>query len=113
MQSIRKTVNSRLFCGALTLIGLFSLPSVAGDADAGQKRSAVCAACHGGNGISIIPMYPNLAGQKEQYLIDSLKAYRDGLRKNMSMSPMARGLSDDDIENLAAFYASLDPSGKN
>jgi len=89
------------------------MQAFAGDVSEGQKRSAVCAACHGNNGISIIPMYPNLAGQKEQYLIDSLKAYRNGDRKNMVMSPMATGLSDEDIKNLAAFYTSLDPSGKN
>jgi cytochrome c553 len=61
----------------------------------------------------MIPNYPNLAGQKEQYLAESLKAYRDGTRKNMIMAPMAAGLSDDDIKNLAAYYASLDPTGKN
>ena len=69
-------------------------------------------ACHGANGISQIPMYPNLAGQKEQYLAIQLKAFRAGERKNMVMAPMVAGLSDADIENLAAYYASLDPSGK-
>lgn len=89
-----------------------AMPAMAGDIAAGKAKSATCAACHGANGISQIPMYPNLAGQKEQYLVLQMKAFRDGERKNMVMSPMAKPLSDDDIANLAAFYASLDPAGK-
>ncbi|MDM7859179.1 cytochrome c [Alteromonas sp. ASW11-36] len=81
----------------------------AGNAEAGKARATVCASCHGQNGISFIPNYPNLAGQKEQYLAESLKAYRDGLRNHMVMSPQAKGLSDEDIANLAAYYSSLDP----
>lgn len=91
--------------------GLVSQPIFAADIDAGKAKSAVCAACHGGNGISMIPMYPNLAGQKEQYLVLQLKAFRDGDRKNMVMAPMAAGLSDTDIANLSAYFSSLDPAG--
>ncbi|WJG11229.1 cytochrome c [Aliiglaciecola sp. LCG003] len=83
----------------------------AGDAEKGKAKSATCAACHGAKGISMIPMYPNLAGQKEQYLVLQLKAFRDGQRKNMQMGPMASSLSDDDIDNLAAYYAGLNPAG--
>lgn len=89
-----------------------AMPAMAGDIAAGKAKSATCTACHGANGISQIPMYPNLAGQKEQYLVLQMKAFRDGERNNMVMSPMAKPLSDDDIANLAAFYASLDPAGK-
>ncbi|MBT1064110.1 cytochrome c [Bowmanella sp. Y26] len=89
-----------------------AMPAVAGDIAAGKAKSATCAACHGANGISQIPMYPNLAGQKEQYLVLQMKAFRDGERKNMVMAPMAKPLSDDDIANLSAYYASLDPAGK-
>ena len=93
--------------------GVFiSQPILAADIAAGKAKSATCAACHGSNGISMIPMYPNLAGQKEQYLVLQLKAFRDGERKNMVMAPMAMGLSDTDIANLSAYYASLDGSGK-
>ena len=77
----------------------------------GSLRARSCAACHGANGISIIPDYPNLAGQKVKYLESSIKAYRDGERKNPIMSPMASGLSDADIANIAAFYASLPAGG--
>ena len=93
--------------------GVFiSQPILAADIAAGKAKSATCAACHGSNGISMIPMYPNLAGQKEQYLVLQMKAFRDGERKNMVMAPMAMGLSDTDITNLSAYYASLDGSGK-
>ncbi|NRQ43206.1 cytochrome c [Rheinheimera sp. YQF-2] len=83
----------------------------AADLQAGKAKSAVCAACHGANGISIIPDYPNLAGQKVKYLQSSIKAYRDGERKNPIMSPMASGLSDADIANIAAYFASLPAGG--
>lgn len=97
---------------ALSIAGLASSPVLAADAKAGKAKAAVCAACHGTNGISMIPTYPNLAGQKEQYLVAQMKAFRDGQRKNMIMAPMAANLSDEDIANLSAYYAKLDPAGK-
>ncbi|MEM7400403.1 MAG: cytochrome c [Pseudomonadota bacterium] len=94
-----------------TLISIFLLISPinvhAGDAAAGKQKSVTCAACHGGEGISPTGIWPNLAGQKEEYLVAQLKAYRDGTRENAQMSPMAANLSDEDIANLAAYYASL------
>lgn len=101
----------------LVIIGLgiasLSIASsvIAGDAAKGKAKASSCAACHGGNGISQIPMYPNLAGQKQQYLILQLKAFRDGNRQNMVMAPMAKGLSDEDIEDLAAYFSGLNPAG--
>ncbi|TDR17542.1 c-type cytochrome [Marinicella litoralis] len=86
---------------------LFSLPAMAGDVAAGKAKSAVCAACHGADGISPTPIWPNLAGQKEAYLVKQIKAFKSGERKDPSMAPMVAGLSDADIENLAAYYASL------
>ena len=80
----------------------------AADEQAGKKLSdGSCAACHGQNGIGIIPLYPNLAGQKREYLVTQLHAFRDGSRKNPIMSPMAVHLSDADIENLAAYFSEL------
>ena len=79
----------------------------AADIEAGKAKSAVCAACHGGEGISPTPVWPNLAGQKEQYLAAQITAFRDGTRQNAQMAPMVANLSDEDIANLAAFYASL------
>ncbi len=91
------------------LTGVCLAPSVAsaGDIAAGKARSVTCAACHGANGISPNDIWPNLAGQKKGYLVKQIKAFRDGDRKDPAMTPMAMGLSDQDIENLAAFYASL------
>ena len=79
----------------------------AGDAAAGKAKAATCAGCHGANGVSAVPMYPNLAGQKEQYLIKQLKDFRDGKRNDPIMAGMAKPLSDADIADLAAYYASL------
>lgn len=82
----------------------------AADPAAGKKMfEATCAACHGTQGISIAPIYPNLAGQKEQYLVAQLKAFRDGTRKNAIMEPMAKNLSDTEIANLAAYISTLKP----
>ncbi|EGM75934.1 cytochrome c553 [Rheinheimera sp. A13L] len=90
----------------LVLVGL-AAPAMAQDAAAGKTKAAVCAACHGAEGVSVIPDYPNLAGQKVKYLESSIKAYRDGQRKHAVMSPMAAGLSDADILDLAAYFAAL------
>lgn len=106
-----KKIHIKILSMAFAAGGLFSQPILAADIAAGKSKSVTCAACHGNNGISMIPMYPNLAGQKEQYLVLQLKAFRDGERKNMVMAPMTAGLSDTDIANLSAYYASLDPAG--
>lgn len=79
----------------------------AGDVAAGKAKSAICAACHGANGISIAPEYPNLAGQKEKYLALAIRAYKAGERKNPIMQPMVAPLTDVDVDNLAAYFASL------
>ncbi len=71
-------------------------------------KTATCVACHGANGIGVQPTWPTLAGQHEDYLVHSLKQYRDGVRKNVLMMPMAQALTDADIKALAAYYASLD-----
>jgi len=78
-----------------------------GDAAAGKAKSANCTGCHGMNGRSTNPANPNLAGQKEAYLVKATKAYRDGQRKDPMMSSMVGGLSDADIADLAAFYSSV------
>jgi cytochrome c553 len=80
---------------------------LAGDVAAGKSRAASCSGCHGANGISANPLWPNLAGQKEAYLVKQLKAFRDGTRSDPMMTPMARPLSGADIENLAAYFSSL------
>jgi len=81
--------------------------SLAGDTAAGKSKAAICSGCHGSDGISANPLWPNLAGQKEVYLVNQLRAFRDGSRSDPMMTPMAKPLSDADIENLAAYFASL------
>lgn len=87
-----------------------STVSFAGDVAAGKAKSAVCAACHGANGKAAIPTYPNLAGQNAGYLEEAMKAYKAGQRTSpqaATMKAMAMPLTDADIKNLAAYYASL------
>lgn len=78
----------------------------AGDAAAGKAKSAVCSACHGADGNSPNPLWPNLAGQHAPYLVKQLKDFKSGARKDPVMSPMAMPLSETDMENLAAYYTS-------
>jgi cytochrome c553 len=80
---------------------------MAQDAKAGRQKAAACAACHGPLGVSVTPDAPNLAGQPAVYLTAQLKAYRDGTRRHEVMTLMAKPLSDADIDNLAAWFASL------
>jgi len=79
----------------------------AGDAAAGKSKSVVCAACHGADGNSSNPMWPSLAGQHAPYMVKQLKDFKSGARKDPVMAPMAKPLSDQDMENLAAYFASL------
>ena len=77
-----------------------------GDADAGRKKSAPCAACHGQNGISASPEFPNLAGQYPDYLERALTHYKNGKRKNPIMTAQVANLSHKDIMDLAAYFSS-------
>ena len=82
-----------------------------GDAKAGRtKAEAVCAVCHGLDGLATIPEAPNISGQKEPYLIEQLTAFKSGERKNEMMSLVAQDLTDADIENLAAYYSASEIS---
>jgi cytochrome c553 len=92
---------------AVCLFAIASPAAFAADAEAGKAKAAVCVACHGPEGVSSNPLWPNIAGQKDQYLIKQMKAFRDGERMDPLMSPMSAGLSDDDIANLAAYYSGL------
>jgi cytochrome c553 len=98
------------FVMAGALIGLISGGVLAGDIEAGKAKSAICAACHGPDGHAMIDGYPNLAGQNEKYMISSINAYKTKERSgglSMLMQAQASLLTDDDIANLAAYYASL------
>ncbi len=86
---------------------MMASPAFAADIAAGKAKSATCSACHGATGVSAVPMYPNLAGQKEVYLVKQLKDFKSGARKDPVMGAMAMPLSDADIANISAYYASL------
>lgn len=100
-------LKGKYFGIAASLLLMVSGSVLAGDAAAGKGKSATCVACHGAAGVSVNPMWPNLAGQKELYLAKQMKDFRDGKRNDPVMAPMAKALSDDDIADLAAYYASL------
>lgn len=89
----------------LTLGGVVPVP--AADVTAGREKAATCAACHGINGISVSPDIPNLAGQKAEYLISQLTAFKAGSRKNPLMNAIAPQLDETDMENVAAYFSSL------
>ena len=90
-------------CCALTV----STPAQANDVAAGRQKAQACAVCHGQLGQSVTPDAPHLSGQPAIYTAAQLRAYRSGARKHEVMAVMARPLTDDDIAQLAAWYASL------
>jgi len=100
-------MKSIIKIAVVTSILVLSMNTQAGDAAAGKAKSANCNSCHGMNGKSSNPNNPNLAGQKESYLIKAIKDYKTGARKDAMMNTMVSGLSDADIEDLAAFYSSV------
>jgi cytochrome c553 len=85
-----------------------AIPAVAasGDAEAGRKKSAPCAACHGADGVSPSEAFPNLAGQYPDYLEAVLKHYKSGKRKNPIMQGQVANLTPKDMMDLAAYFAS-------
>jgi cytochrome c553 len=102
-------IADKTLAAALVLLSLsaFASPSFAADLAAGKMRATQCAVCHGQNGIAVNPDAPNLAGESAGYIERQLKAFRSGERKNEQMSIMAQGLTDADIQNLAAWYSAM------
>jgi len=80
---------------------------VEGSAEAGKSKAVTCAACHGAEGISANPLWPNIAGQAAPYLVTQLKAFKDGARKNPLMTSQAMMLSEQDMADLAVYFESL------
>ena len=97
---------------ALAIAAAFAVaaaPSPAmADAAAGRTKAQMCTPCHGANGLAVTPNTPHLAGQPEPYLVDQLNAYRSGKRAHEVMSVVAKPLTDADIADLAAWFASLE-----
>lgn len=105
---MRSTVFNAL--GATLLLAMANTPAIAeGDAKAGELKNAACEGCHGIEGFRMaypeVVSVPLLGGQSEAYLVAALKAYRAGDRNNTTMRAIAASLSDEDINDLAAYYA--------
>lgn len=103
---------SLMLRAAVSLLLLVSLPLFAkGDPAAGQAKSAICAACHGMDGNSTVPTWPKLAGQHEEYLVRQVALIKAGARMVPEMAGIVPGLSDQDIEDISAFFASQANNG--
>ncbi len=96
----------RAFIFAAVLCGLASFASAAGDADKGQGQAAACGACHGQDGNSPAAAFPKLAGQGQRYLLKQMQDIVSGARQVPQMAGQLDPLSEQDMENIAAFYAS-------
>lgn len=95
---------------ALAAFALTTPALAAPDTAAGLNLAkTICAPCHGLNGISMTPLWPNLAGQKNQYMVIQLQAFKKGDRKNNIMEPIAKNLSDQDMDNVANYYSGQKP----
>jgi cytochrome c553 len=108
---LRKNAR-QCFLAAIALAAsvLANVSAVAADAGAGKVKAEGCVGCHGENGVSEVDSTPSLAGQPDAFIQWQLVFFRSGARKNEVMSPIAEQLSNEDIRNLGAYFASLKPS---
>lgn len=99
-------MNKVLVIVTSVFVALGTSPALAGgDPKRGKEKTAACAACHGPDGNSANPTFPRIAGQYESYLLYSLRQYKSGERKNAIMAGQVAALSDQDLQDLAAYYA--------
>lgn len=96
---------ANVLVAAVLVTGGTSFAQAAGDAEAGKNKAAVCGACHGADGNSAVPNFPKLAGQHESYILKQLKDIKSGARPVPQMAGIVPGLSDQDMEDLAAYFA--------
>ncbi len=98
-----------VFASAFVALATAAVPAVAkGDIEAGKTKSVTCQACHGADGAANVdPQYPRLAGQYRDYLSRALHEYKSGRRENAIMAGFSAALSEEDIEDLAAYFSSL------
>ncbi len=92
---------------ALACVVACAMGAAHADVQAGRAKARTCAVCHGESGVSVLPNAPNLAGQPEIYLAEQLKAYRSGKRSDEVMSVIAKPLTDAEIADLSAWFASI------
>lgn len=98
-------MKARILIAGLLLAATAPAFAASGDAEAGQRKSTACAACHGPKGISVSPEFPNLAGQHPDYIQAALTHYKNGKRKNPIMQAQVANLSPKDILDLAAYFS--------
>lgn len=96
--------TQRILLAALLSLSITAMAS-SGDSEAGRKKSVPCAVCHGANGVSASPDFPNLAGQYPDYLQTALTHYKNGKRNNPIMKAQVATLSQKDIMDLAAYFS--------
>ncbi|MCF6345590.1 MAG: c-type cytochrome [Thiomicrorhabdus sp.] len=98
----------KLFIASITATLLFSASAYSAGSthSTAPASAAACAGCHGADGNSVVPNFPNLAGQHAAYIEKQLKDFREGYRKDATMAPFAKSLTDENIKELGAFYAS-------
>lgn len=104
-------LESIAWLSALCALSLSATVLAEGSAEAGQAKSSTCVACHGVDGNSVNPEWPTIAGQHDAYIVKQLKAFKSGARQNPLMTPMAQPLSDQDMEDLAAYFSSQTANG--
>jgi cytochrome c553 len=97
----------RLTCTACVLVALLSAVQARAGGAAPPMVQRLCQNCHGLDGVAVLPGAANLSGQQKEYLREQLRAYRSGSRQNAQMSVIAKSLTDDDIEKLSEWYASI------
>jgi len=90
------------------LVVLTTVACSSGDVANGQARAVTCHACHGGNGMQTTPKTPGLAGQNRLYIAKQLRDFRDGRRNDLVMEPLAKSLTNSQIDDIAAYFESLD-----
>lgn len=97
---------NKLLVSLLLTLGVSGMAQAAGDATAGQTKAAVCGACHGPDGNSAAPNFPKLAGQGERYLLKQMQDIKGGKRTVVEMTGLLTNLSDQDLADISAFFAS-------
>jgi len=100
-------MTGRMNRAALACVLACGISAAQADVEAGRAKARMCAVCHGEFGVSVLPNAPNLAGQPEIYLAEQLKAYRRGKRHTEIMSVIAKPLTDAEITDLTAWFASI------
>ena len=97
---------NKLFISLLLTLGISGLAHAAGDAAAGQGKIAICSACHNADGNSLVSSFPKLAGQGERYLLKQMQDIKSGNRPIVEMTGMLDAMTDQDLEDISAWYNS-------